>query len=336
MKCLVLKPAVALMAFIALLLTPLFAGLANLQAQEENPTEVESLDDPPLAETSVADESDLVENESDRDWAEEETDGDDAAAAAAGYVSPVRTTNPRDEVTEERPIEEIVHGEGGYEHDMALSPKNWTFHAGFGAYKLRYIDDEFDTSSPSKDIFGDKLNFTFQLGLERFLWQGFGTVGIEAAFGYFQAKGKGLFPDGTKSSDTTKFNMMPFKLSGVYRFSNVWEDYGVPLVPYAKLGLDYHIWWITDQGGSVSSYEKAGGGEAKGYGGTFGFHVSYGLQFCLDIIDRRLANEFDHDVGVNNTYLYAEGTFAKINDFWIGDSFDLSDHHFLVGLLFEF
>ena len=65
-------------------------------------------------------------------------------------------------------------------------------------------------------------------------------------------------------------------------------------------------------------------------------HVSYGLQICLDFIDQKLATEFDQDIGVNNTFLYIEGNYAMVNDFWSGKSFDLSDHHLLAGILLEF
>ncbi len=214
---------------------------------------------------------------------------------------------------------------------QAETERNWTAHAGFGFYSLDFMDDEFDNAKPYDSIFGGKKRFYFNLGAERFLWQGIGTVGIESALGYFKASGKGKFEDGTDSEDSTTFNMLPLKLSVVYRFDYLWQDFSIPFVPFAKLGLDYHIWWIKDDDGGTSGYEGS-----DGYGGTFGFHVSYGLQFCLDMLDKRLANEFDRDVGVNNTYLYVEGTFSKINDFWAGDSFDLSSHHLLAGILFDF
>jgi len=214
---------------------------------------------------------------------------------------------------------------------FAESERNWTAHAGFGFYSLDFIDDEFSGVSPADDIFGNKKRFYFNLGAERYVWQGIGTVGVEAALGYWKASGHGRYLDGTEAPESTSFNFIPLKASAVYRFDYLWQEFGVPLVPYAKLGLDYYIWFILNQHKSSSSFEGQ-----KSYGGTFGFHVSYGLQFCLDIIDKKLANEFDRDVGVNNTYIYVEGSFAQVNDFWAGDSFNLSSHHLLAGILLEF
>ncbi len=217
------------------------------------------------------------------------------------------------------------------------SPLNWTAHVGFGFYTVDNISDEFDSGTdPAKSIFGDTLDFTFQMGLERLLYKGVGTVGVEGTFGFYQTSGKGLFEDGQKSSDSTDLNLFPFRLSAVYRFTWLWEEFKVPVAPTAKFGFDYTIWWITDQKGDVAKWTKPGGGTAFGRGGTFGLHVSYGLMFCLDIVDSRLANEFDQDVGVNNTWLFVEGTYAWINDFGSSSSFDLSSHFLLAGLLFEF
>jgi len=216
------------------------------------------------------------------------------------------------------------------------SPRNWTAHAEFGVYKLSYIDDEFSNNTdPYTSVFGNKYKFHVQAGAERLLWQGVGTVGLEAAIGYWQTTGKGLYRDGTKSADSTTFRMIPLKLSAVYRYTDPWDKWDIPLVPFVKFGLDYYIWWISKEGSGTSEFEAADGTKKSGYGGTFGLHVSYGLQLCLDFMDKRLANEFDQDMGVNNTYLYFEGTFAYVNDFGSSSSFNLSSHYFMGGILFE-
>lgn len=228
--------------------------------------------------------------------------------------------------------------EGSISEDggVTSSPRNWTFSAEFGVYKLSNIDNEFNNGEdPFESVFGNKYKFHFQVALERLLWQGVGTVGVEAAFGYWRIKGNGLYRDGSKSTDSTAFNMMPFKLSAVYRYTDPWDKWNIPLVPFAKFGFDYYVWWITKQGSGTSEFDDGNGSTSKGYGGTFGLHVSYGLQICLDIIDKKLANEFEQDVGVNNTYLYFEGTYAWVNDFNSGSSFDLSSHYFMGGILFE-
>lgn len=252
------------------------------------------------------------------------------------WHQPTAAPAPANERPEYRLIDEQPRIRGSHEVELVESPRNWTVSAQFGAYRLSEIDDEFSGTGPAEQIFGKKRRFFFLLGAERFFWQDFGTVGLEAQIGYWQTYGKGLYRDGGGSSDTTVFNMIPMKLSAVYRFSAAWDKWGVPLVPFAKLGINYHIWWILEQGGDIASYTSPSGSSKSGYGGTFGFHVAYGLQFALDVLDKRLARNFDQEVGVNTTYLFFEGTYAKVNDFFAGSSFDLSDHYWMGGILFEF
>ncbi len=267
----------------------------------------------------------------------------EAGQDEAAYEQAIEEEPPAEE---ERTSEELRAEQEDVEMKLATedwrntseSPRSWTAHIAFGGYKLRHIDDEFSNASPAADIFGDDMEFTFQLGFEYLIYQGVGTFGIEPAVGYFRTKGKGLFETtGEQSNDSTTMYMVPLKLSAVYRFTYLWERYQVPLAPYVKFGFDYNLWFVLDNDDHIASYtDSTSGDKHKGYGGTFGMHVSYGLQICLDFIDPSVATEFDQDVGVNNTYLYVEGNYAMINDFWSGSSFDLSDHHFMVGLLFEF
>ena len=285
------------------------------------------------------DEDDLLEELED----EASTDTDEPVLVDVKKPVSDQATDPASGDVSESETDEALFNSGGSAYgsksDLSSSPRNWTVHLSFGAYSLDYMDDEFggSGSNPAESIFGNKNRFMFQLGAERLLWQEFGTIGLEAATGFWQTYGKGVYStSGEESPDSTVFNMIPLKLSAVYRFSATWDKWNVPLIPFVKLGMDYYIWWILGPGGGTSTYEDEEGNRSKGYGGTFGFHISYGLQLCLDFMDKKLANEFDQDAGVNNTHLYFEGTFAKVNDFWAGSSFDLSAHHFMGGLLLEF
>ncbi len=219
------------------------------------------------------------------------------------------------------------------------SPKNFTLHLGFGPHSINAIDDELDSSTgtkPVSDVFGTGPKLMFQMGLEYYVWQGFGSVGIEGASGFWHTSGKGLREDGTQSKDSTTFNMIPLKLSAVYRFSYLQEEWAVPLVPFAKFGFDYWIWWVLNQRDDLARFVDDDGSSSKALGATYGLHVAYGLMFNLNFIDRELGRDFDQSAGVNGTYLYIEGVYNWLEDFKIGDSWNLSTHTFLAGILFEF
>ncbi len=217
----------------------------------------------------------------------------------------------------------------------AESPKTMSFHIAFGAYNLANIDKG-SSSEPGRSIFGNANELMFQGGFEYLAWQGFGSVGIEGAVGYWSTEGKGLYQSGTASTDKTSLEFVPFKLSGVYKFDWFKDEYNIPLVPMVKFGFDYYLWWVSNQRDNIARYETESGSVKKGMGGTFGLHVAYGVLFNLDIIDPKLASNFDYDVGVNDTYLYIEGVYSYVDDFGSGSSWDMSDHSFLAGLQLEF
>jgi hypothetical protein len=229
---------------------------------------------------------------------------------------------------------------------MALEddPKGyWAVEARFGAYDLGEIDGESFAGGvkPFREVFGYSQRFMFQMSVERYLWRGFGTIGLQATFGHLVLKGKGVITqdDGTyekASGEPVEFNVLPFKLHFVYRASFIEEKWGVPLVPYIKGGFNYYMWWILNNRDNIARYRGSTGGKAKGLGGTFGMEGMVGLAFSLDWIDPASARTFELEIGVKNTYLFAEYGYAWMNDFTAGNSFDLSDDYFMAGLMFEF
>jgi hypothetical protein len=162
-----------------------------------------------------------------------------------------------------------------------------------------------------------------------------GSFGVSFGALYFQSVGKGIRPDGTRSSETTVLNAVPLQANAVYRFDIPMRRYHVPLVPYAKLGFDYYLWWVLDGGGNVSEFTDSSGFRRRGAGGTLGWHLTFGLQFQLDVIDRRMAKSFDEDTGINHSYLFAEIVLSRVDDF-NGRSLNLSANYFLAGLALEF
>ena len=55
----------------------------------------------------------------------------------------------------------------------------------------------------------------------------------------------------------------------------------------------------------------------------------------LDVLEPRLARDFDSDVGVNHSYLFAEYTHAEVNNFG-GGGFNLSTRHWMFGLALDY
>jgi hypothetical protein len=117
----------------------------------------------------------------------------------------------------------------------------------------------------------------------------------------------------------------------VYRFDWAKEKWNVPLVPYLKGAFVTMPYFL------LSGTEPELYGVKYGEGVKFGFGGVLGLSLELDFLDRRLARDFDSSVGVNHTYLFAEGTLQEMALFNADPKgLDFSSFHAVFGLGFEF
>ncbi len=199
-----------------------------------------------------------------------------------------------------------------------------------------YFAPDIDSSAgivgtPYKDIFGTKGVWTlgFEFGYE--LWQAFGTVGVALAADWGSVGGKGLYAgNSTKSEDDTSYNTVPVRVLATYRFDLLARRYGIPVVPFGKVGLAYTFWWITNGDGGIAT-----DGDAQALGGKWGYELAAGLALELNFFDPLLGRELDDGFGINSVYL--QGQFVRVT----GDNFgkaglDVSSNRWMFGLGFEF
>lgn len=214
---------------------------------------------------------------------------------------------------------------------QAESPRNFMVEVKFGPFRPD-VDKEFSTKRPWNDTFGGGQNLMSQLEVDYEVFTKVGIIAVGGTFGYSLSEGHGLLANGTKSSDLTKFNLIPLSLALIYRFDYLAHRFSIPFVPVVKGGLDAWFWWSTNGQGKIS---KAADG-TTGRGLTFGGHVSVGLMFLLDAVAPMMAQTFDAELGVNNSYLFAEYTWNFMDDFGSRKSFNLSSRNFMAGLAIEF
>lgn len=188
-----------------------------------------------------------------------------------------------------------------------------------------------DGGDAYEKIFGDESMTMFRFEYDWVLWRGTGgMVLFGGEVGYGQVSGSSLDPaTGVAGADTTTFHMVPFALNFGY-FLDTWGD-TVPLVPYAKVGLDYSIWWVTNGVGDTATYL-----DSKGSGDTWGLHVSLGVRILLDFFAPKMATSFDGEAGVNNSYIFAEWFYGWDNDFASASSWQIGDSTAMFGLAFDF
>jgi hypothetical protein len=217
------------------------------------------------------------------------------------------------------------------------SPQHFAFEVKFGPYRPD-VDSEFAGAAtprtPYKDYFGSGRHLLSQMELDWQLFRRFGTIAVGAGVGYFSVTGKERLAGGTQglSGDNSTLKVVPFSLSGVYRFDYFLYTRDFPLVPYGKLGLDYAYWSNTDGNGEIATDGHGG----TGRGGTRGWHAAAGLELILDFFDPEAARDFDADLGVNHTALTFELSHADLSGLGRAGQLHLGDTTWSLGLLMEF
>lgn len=212
----------------------------------------------------------------------------------------------------------------------AAAPSEYTgsFELRAGTYRPN-IDSEFNgAQTPYQSIFGTKRPYAFKLHFAKALpWRKGGTVELGGGAGYWKVNGKALDTAGAQTTESTSLTVIPLQVTATYRLDLLMDDYGVPLVPYARLAIDRYQWWVTGPGGSTAQS-----------GGTMGWSWGGGIGLVLDYLDPTLAREMDTDYGCNHTMLVFDFAKSNVSDFGSGSSWDLSDTKLTMtfGLLFVF
>lgn len=211
---------------------------------------------------------------------------------------------------------------GPLRHQRYESPQNFAIELRFSSFRPQVDSDpNLNGCTPFADIFGSGSSLLF--GAE-FDWEALriphvGTIGPGVGVGYVTFSANAPYSSTTKmsggcvtsngqtSGESTSLNIFPMYLVGVFRADGLWKDFGIPVIPYAKLGGAFALWQATNTlGTSVFN-------STKGQGYSLGTQLALGIAFNLNILDPASAKEFDESMGVNSTLAFAEWTDASIN-----------------------
>lgn len=136
------------------------------------------------------------------------------------------------------------------------------------------------------------------------------------------------------SSSLTRLTIMPMYLVGVLRADVFMKDFRIPLVPYAKLGVGYALWWSSD-GPRTATFKEADGTISKGRGASYGLTYALGAMFLLDVLDPDGAKTADGLVGINNSYIFAEWFRPQLDGFGNNKVMDVGSSSWVLGLALE-
>ncbi len=198
------------------------------------------------------------------------------------------------------------------------------------------------TAGPAETVFGTSNRVMFSA---EFDWQAIriphlGTFGPGVSIGYTNLSGNSTFlmphtpPGGMEtcsSGETTSLAIVPIYAVGVFRVDVLWRELRIPFVPYVKAGLGYALWRASNTLGTSNADGVSGEGH------TWGSQLAAGLAFNLNLLDEYAAKNFDDQMGVNNTYAFAEYMWSNYQGLGLqSDPLRVGDATWVVGLAWEF
>jgi hypothetical protein len=140
--------------------------------------------------------------------------------------------------------------------------------------------------------------------------------------------------------DTNKFRLFPASINAIYRFTYLDDEFGVPLVPYAKVGLAYDVWWIVAPSGDFASActdgsDTMGCTKTNAYGASMGVVGSVGLSIRAERIDESAARSM-RESGIEHAGFYGEYSVGKVDGFGSAKKLSVGDSTWFAGVDFEF
>jgi hypothetical protein len=210
------------------------------------------------------------------------------------------------------------------------SKQDSAFELRFGRY-VPEVDSELN-STPFETTFGNDSRYL--LGFEAD-WQliripHFGTIAPAFGWGLTKFTAKARFTDGSGTSQAdTRLWIMPMYLVGVVRADVIARDFKIPLVPYAKLGFGYGLWWSSD------GEKTARAGNVRGRGASYGLTYALGGMFLLDVLDEDDAVTADGLTGINNSYVFAEWFRPQLDGFGSNKVMNIGSSSWLFGIAIE-
>jgi len=201
-------------------------------------------------------------------------------------------------------------------------PPDWGMELALSLYRPD-IDGELSNGKhPYADTFGSGRHPLWEVEVDRYLVHGVGTFGVGLRVGFYKVTAAAVLSDGSASGDQTWLQLIPFSLSALYKADGLPGLRVVPIIPYAKLGLDGVSWRTSDESGAPTLA-----------GFSTGWHAAAGLMLGLNslggngiVIPGTLA-----DPGA----LFFEWDYSAINGLGLSHALHVGDNTWYAGLMFD-
>jgi len=201
-------------------------------------------------------------------------------------------------------------------------PPSWGMELGISLYRPAVDDELGNGARPFADTFSNARHLMSEGEVVRYLVHGIGALGVGLRVGYYKVTGAAFLEDGaTRGGDETSLRLIPFALSLIYRATDLPGLRQVPIVPYAKAGLD-GVWWTAGNTGASASR----------HGLSPGWHIAAGLILGLQFLG---AGEI-HPGAVAAPYgLFFEWDYSVINGLGMTNALHVGDSTWFAGVAFD-
>lgn len=202
-----------------------------------------------------------------------------------------------------------------------FSPQHFAFELRLAPYWPQ-VDSEFGgKAKPYNAAFGPNARIYFGLEFDflPFRIPYVGLIGPGVGWGYTSASAKATFAEGpadvinTPSGEDTSFAIMPMYGAVVLRADELMRRTGIPLVPYAKLGVGFALWKASNGTGRSAFTDPMTSAVHTGSGNSAGLHLALGGMLSLSFLDPRSSARLDESTGINHVYLFGEWMNAALN-----------------------
>jgi hypothetical protein len=185
------------------------------------------------------------------------------------------------------------------------------------------IDDELTNGNrPFAETFTNARRPMWVVEADRYLGHRRGTWGVGLRLGFYKVTAAAFLADGiSRSGDETALRLIPISPSLFYRANGLPGLRVVPLIPYAKLGLDATAWTASNTGSSGSRS-----------GMSLGWHAAAGMMLGCGLFDSRGANP---EGLADPCALFFEWDYAAINGLGMANSLHVGDNTWCAGIMFD-
>jgi len=204
----------------------------------------------------------------------------------------------------------------------ADSAPKWGFQLGVSLYRPD-VDGEFrNDDHPFAETFSSSRHLLSVAELDRYLPRRLGTWGVGLRVGYYRTTSAAFLTDGiTRSGDQTELRLIPISLSMLYFADGLPLLQTIPLIPYAKLGLDGTTWKASSTGESSAQA-----------GLSLGWHATAGLMLGLTFLS---SSAIGAGAIADPCAIFFEWSYAAINGLGLSNALHVGDSTWFAGIAFD-